>query len=421
MHNTIQVFEHEKLTLFPDEKGRCLSQDQLDKLIKFNSENGNKFFTLIYKGIKFSQYVGVVQVGNLTIEIIPKADRSRSILDREYKVWRDVLLDMLAISGNISIDAVQEAKLKKRPNSILDLYFNLFLIQLNILIKRGLFKKYRSTSGNVKAYKGRLNFSKNVQHNLVRKDRFFTAHQEYSFDHLINQILASALIIVEQLSTNERLQEQVNKLKALFPEQSYVHFEESTFKRIKPSRKLRPYNEILKIAKIIILNYSPEIQTGGTKLLALLFDMNKLWETYIYRVLCKVQDQDFKIIGQQSQNFWNNRTVRPDIVISMKGIPFIIDTKWKILDNKNVSDEDLKQLYVYNMYWGAPLSMLLYPGNENRKSVPGIYHKGRPDNQLTNQCFLCFISVLDEDSKLNRNIGLYIKSLVSKTLMAPES
>ncbi|MFT6336462.1 MAG: 5-methylcytosine-specific restriction enzyme subunit McrC [Halioglobus sp.] len=411
----MRVFEHEKLTLRSDKMGRRLTQAQLDSLIIFNTENNNKYFTVIHNGVKFSQYVGVIQVGKLTIEILPKADKISTTDDNDYLLWRNVLLDMLCISNRISVDAIHEANLKKRHNSILDLYFSIFVSQLEVLVRRGLFKEYKSNSSNLPALKGKLNFSKNIQYNIVRKDRFYTDHQVYSYDHRVNQVLSKALEAIESLSVNQQILDKVKQLKSLFPEQQSIVIQESTFTKIRISRKLIPYQEILKIAEIILLNYSPEIKSGGTKLLALLFDMNKLWESFIYLMLTKVQDDNFRVKGQQSRKFWNDRTVRPDIIIEYNDQVFVIDTKWKVVESDKASDSDLKQLYVYNMYWDAPISILLYPGNNKKDSIVGTYHKGQPNKQTINKCILSFISVIDEKNKLDRNIGQKIKSLVSES------
>ena len=85
-------------------------------------------------------------------------------------------------------------------------------------------------------------------------------------------------------------------------------------------------------------------------MLALLFDMNSLWEEYMLVRLKQVQDEyEVRISGQQSTSFWNGINIRPDIVIE-KGEgdekeTFIIDTKWKNISYSQPSTLDLKQLY----------------------------------------------------------------------------
>ena len=139
-------------------------------------------------------------------------------------------------------------------------------------------------------------------------------------------------------------------------------------------------------------------------MLALLFDMNKLWEEYIYRVLQNDPNSDYEISFQNSKDFWESKTIRPDLVLENKITEekYVIDTKWKIVDANNPSDEDLKQMFAYNLYWNTGKSILLYPGSEALEEKFGNFHKGRPDG---NQCKVGFINVLNEDGKLDRGIG----------------
>lgn len=162
----IKVFEHERLTVHPDDLGRSITKLQFEKLCQFNDKNDNKYFTVIRNGIKFSQYVGVICIGKLTIEILPKADKSfaqsKSEFETTSKKWQSVLLKMLAMSGELELESVSEASLRKRTN-LLDLYFEIYLNELDVLLRRGLSKKYRLNSANVKALKGRLEFAGHIR------------------------------------------------------------------------------------------------------------------------------------------------------------------------------------------------------------------------------------------------------------------
>ena len=55
---------------------------------------------------------------------------------------------------------------------------------------------------------------------------------------------------------------------------------------------------------MIILNYSPDIRTGQENMLTLYcFDMNKLWEEYIYRMLLKANHDGITVSFQNKQSF----------------------------------------------------------------------------------------------------------------------
>tara|TARA_Y100000031_G_scaffold84304_1_gene92724 strand:- start:292 stop:1407 length:1116 start_codon:yes stop_codon:yes gene_type:complete len=364
--------------------------------------------------VKFANYVGVIQIGNLVIEILPKADKATLSKENEietYDKWRRVLLKMLAISGNLKIDSVSQSFLKKRYNSLLELYFEIYLNEVSLLLRRGLVKKYRKDAANVKALKGRINFARNIQENLIHQERFHTTHQCYDFEHLINQILLKGLKVLKQLSNRESIISRVNKLRFAFPEIKEINVDQASFVKINLNRKTETYSEAIKIAKMLILNYSPDISKGQDDMLALLFDMNMLWEKYIYRMLKRREDAELKIGFQESDKFWNNRAIHPDIVIRKKHLidneeywkPYIIDTKWKIVEPSKPSDDDLKQMFAYNLYWDARKSILLYPKTGEKKDGKfGEYHKGHIESHF---CKVGFVDVLNEKGELNMGVA----------------
>ena len=392
---------------------------ELEKLYEFNDKNGNEYFTGIRDGIRFKNYVGVIQIGGLTIEILPKTDRAQSD-DDDYLNWHRALLNMLRICKHISVTSMSESNLKKRHNSLLDLYFEMYLDELQSLLRRGLIKQYRKQSSNVLALKGRIDFNKHIQQNLIHQERFYTNHQVYDHEHLANQILLRGLNILDKLTYNPRLTDRISRLRISFPEIQEIEIYQHHFDKIQESRKTLTYTGALQIAKMIILNYSPDIRSGEENMLTLLFDMNKLWEEYIYRMLLRTPHEALTVNFQNKEKFWEGRTIRPDLVITKtfadRNETFVIDTKWKIVDSNKASDDDLKQIYAYNLYWGSRKSLLLYPGLTVTEEIFGNFHKGRHerlheiglenlDYDRTNQCKVSFIKVLDENGNLDFSVG----------------
>ena len=414
MARIIQVFEFEKLTIHEDSRGRSLKKNELKKLYEFNDTNNNNFFTGVRDGVRFKNYVGVIQLGGLTIEILPKTDNTISE-DSDFETWHEALLNMLKVCKHINVNSVSEANLKRKHNSLLDLYFEMYLEEVQHLLRVGLIKQYRRDSSNVLALKGRLDFNKNIQYNLIHQERFYTEHQVYDFENIINQIILKGLTILSDLTYNSDLKDKIARLKLSFPEIKEIPIQKYHFDKVKNNRKTVAYTRALQIAKMIILNYSPDIRSGQENMLTLLFDMNKLWEEYIYRMLIRAKRDDIQVSFQNKQKFWEGRTIRPDLVITKKqdgeSDTYVIDTKWKVLDVKNPkpSDGDLKQMYAYNLYWNANKSMLLYPSSRKVEERFGNYWKGREINEL-NQCKIGFADILDENLQLNFDVGDQILS-----------
>lgn len=392
----LQVFEHQKLTIH-----NGLSISLLDRLYQFNDQNENKYFTGIRDGVKFTEYVGVIQIGGQTIEILPKADKNPN---GDIATWHNALLKMLGVCRKINLETVSDTQLKRRHFSILELYFERFVDEVGFLLHKGLIKKYRLKCDNVLALKGQLQFAKHLQKNLVHKEQFYTKHQTYDAEHLINQVLLKALNILSKMVNSPFLISKVKSLQLNFPEIKEITITKSHFDRIVLNRKSKDYEEALQIAKMIILNYSPDLKGGDENMIALLFNMNDLWEEYIYRMLLRCNQSEFIIEPQRNKKFWENKTIRPDLVLTKRETDevFIIDTKWKVIDNQKPSDDDLKQIYSYNQYWDASHSILLYPMVENGfEETWGKYHIGIKGESY---CKLGFISII-KDKHLDLYIG----------------
>jgi 5-methylcytosine-specific restriction enzyme subunit McrC len=122
-----------------------------------------------------------------------------------------------------------------------------------------------------------------------------------------------------------------------------------------------------------------------------------------------------KVILQLELIFYESKRIYPDLVVKRmleshddsadeKWDLCVIDTKWKLISPSNPSDNDLKQMYVYNLYWDSPKSILLYPKMvTNKDGRFGTFHKGRLEGE--NKCKIGFVNVLDPEGKLNAGIA----------------
>jgi 5-methylcytosine-specific restriction enzyme subunit McrC len=406
--NKIDVYEHERLLI--GEKN--FKTTHWKAFVKLNDAHEGQYFDVLHNGLRFKQFVGVIQVDGLLVQIHPKADKD----DSDAK-WKDVLLQMLKACGRLKAQTVGNANLKKQHLNLLEVYFEYFLREVETLIHHGLIKKYRKETGNIKALKGKLDFAGNIRHNLVHKERFYTTHQVYDVNHKLHQILALALDIVDQFSKGTRLADYSKRVQLAFPEMNKIQVNEQLLNSIKLDRKTAPYERAFELAKLIILNYSPDIKHGNQQMIALLFDMNQLWEEYVLVMLRKeIQKEryDFKeakISGQVQKYFWGFNYIKPDVVIEINNEVFIVDTKWK-RPGSTASIQDLRQMYAYARFWKAKQCLLLYPGSTQRvksnEFLTDDYHSINEDvKSISHHCKMGFVSVLDNnqlDTKIGENI-----------------
>ncbi|WP_290800460.1 McrC family protein [Flavobacterium sp.] len=395
----IQIFEYATLICGQKYNGNIFEKAHFNALVKLNEAHQNKYFTIGLNKITFPQYVGVIQVDGLTIEILPKIDND----GKDESVWHKALIEMLRVTRKLKVQQVDEAHVKKQQVHLLDIYFEWFLNEVQLLLHQGLIKKYYKETSNVKALKGKLEFAKHISHNLVHKERFYTTHQVYDKDHLIHQILGQALEIVASLSKGNYLYSSCKTVQLNFPEVKTIQANEQTFSKIPNTRKTAPYTTALKIARLIILNYAPNVQHGSEKMIALLFDMNVLWEEYIL-VRLQQTNKGLRILGQRRKVFWEGIALKPDIVIQKdKETTYILDTKWKNIAYTKPSTQDLRQMFVYNEYWKSNKAMLLYPSTEH------FFNGFKEFNDKVQKCGLGQVSIFKEDlTELDDTIGTTI-------------
>lgn len=397
----ISVFEHQRLLVGTN----GFKQVHLDALLKLNEYHDGKYFEPIAKGLKFNQYVGIIQVDGLVIQINPKADK-----DDDDSRWSGVLLNMLKACGKLKASSVGSANVNRKNLNLLEVYFELYLQEVEGLLRKGLVKKYRKQTQNTKALKGKLEFAGHLQKNVIHKERFYTTHQVYDENHLMHQVLYKALSIVSYFAKGTRLYDHVKRAQLNFPEVSNSNITKSKLENIKLNRKTKDYSYALELARLIILNFSPDISSGKEKMLSLLFDMNELWETYILKQLIKISAQyHFEVSGQESKPFWGNNYLRPDIVLRKNDEVYIIDTKWK-RPKLSASVNDLRQIYTYCRFWDAEKGILLYPGDSNfefQDYKTDDYSKSEENEpkDIKHQCRIGFVSVFDETGRIDLNVG----------------
>lgn len=413
----ITVFEHEAIRFDKGEKR--ITEDQFKALQQYYG-SGLPYYSLIYNGVRFNEHVGVIQIGKTLIEVLPKADKREA----NENAWRNVLINMLKAVGGFDVKVTSESALKVKPNTILDLYFEMFIKEVESILHKGLVKQYRKKESNVNALKGSLQFGKHIQQNLTHQERFYVRHTTYDVEHKLHYIIYKTIRLLRQINTNADLSSRIATLLLNFPEMPDVNISASTFENIIYNRKNASYKKCIEIARLLLLHYHPDVSKGRNNVLALMFDMNKLWEQFVYVSIRNHKNADNRITAQTSKNFWKPNvgqfsTIRPDIVINISDEEncVVLDTKWKNLNGYNPSPEDLRQMYVYHQYYAAKRVALVYPGNGN-SSKGGYYLHPQTNEMLDMECSVIAIDVDINVKEWQKKICKNIEDWFSVTPLA---
>ena len=137
-------------------------------------------------------------------------------------------------------------------------------------------------------------------------------------------------------------------------------------------------------SRVFLFNKSFTTFSGGHNARALLFPMEKVFESYVAQQLKKaLLDLDWEL-STQDRGFYlfdspRQFALRPDIVITRSDeTRVILDTKWKSLVdrpgvNYGISQADMYQMYAYHKKYKPQKVILLYPDNQAFKENERVF------------------------------------------------
>lgn len=405
----IQVFEWESLRV--GEKG--FTQRHFDSLVIWQDRQPDAYFGVGHNKITFQQWVGVVQVGQLVIEVLPKVASGRGNVSESERAkdvdrWKGVLVDMLRRTGRLKVRLADDADLALRRQSLLDLYFQSYLDEVEHLMHLGLVKKYRREARNRTALKGKLLFQRQVEENLLHQERFYCEASEYDRQNVWNEILLAGLRVTSGMAQDGLIRARAKNLELSFPDWPERRYEERDFDRLRFDRKTRGYEPALILARLILLHLNPQTAAGRDRVVAILFDMSSLWEDWLlatYRSSYR-GDPDVRIPGKKSQMFWaahkgGAKWLETDILIEKDGRTMVLDAKWK-RPERHPADDDLKQMFAYNLMWKSNEAWLVYPKIDGEPDRSGAYSFGE-----AGRLGMTFVGIFDETGRhLNKRLSL---------------
>lgn len=370
----------------------------------FDDREGNHIFLTPYRNnqLKARNYVGLIQTkSGFCLEILPKtfrtANENEGFEKHQDKIneAKQILLDMLKTLKNSPFKQSHISNLKTQNAHLLEIFVIMFLNELETLIKKGLKSDYIEREQNRKFLKGKLLFTQNLKHNFAHKERFFTASDEFSSDIAPNKLIKSTLLLLStrpfSTKTNARIMQSRFVFDEISPSQNY----DKDFAKCVNLRHFKAYELILLWCKIFLKKQTFTAYQGSQNAFALLFDMNKLFESFVAWHLKKrlvnhiVKAQDGRKFLMQGDKF----KIKPDLVIydktdtKLENPPKIIaDTKWKILSvdeakNFSISQSDLYQVFAYLARYQCNKGYLIYPKIDS----DSIKHK-----RFTYKAKICF-------------------------------
>ena len=366
--------EFEYLQYRDNTKDNFIKKETFDSLEKFVLENEKtaQYLKITTKNgfgkvLQAQNYVGVIQTKDgTTIEILPK------IKNATTEKSKDILIKMLKTLKNSPFKNLSVANLKSSKIPLFEIFISMFLEELTVLVRNGIKSDYISKEENLKFLKGKLKISEQIKYNTIHKERFFVQYEEFISNRVENRLIKTTLQFLYNKSKLNKNQQRIREFLFVFDEIEISHNIKTDFSKIKLNRQMKDYEQVLLWCKTFLFENSFSPYKGNDIAFVLLFDMNLLFESFVYSYLKKSSNfQDIKSQDRTHHLAYENGIgrfrLKPDIVIN--GGKIIADTKWKILSEdkayNGVLQDDMYQLYAYGTkYDNCEKIYLIYPFDE---------------------------------------------------------
>ncbi len=333
--------------------------------------------------VSFKNYVGIIQLkSGLQIEILPKIDFSD---DKDNQKLKTVFINMLKTLKTFKGKSFNMAHLNINKMTFYEIFINMYLSELLMLVKRGLHSNYIFVENNLNVLKGKISIKDQIRKNYINKEKFYVKYDDYQLNKPINRIIKSTLLKLQLASIDNNNKKMAHRLLTHFelvePSTNY----ENDFKKIIFNRTNRDYEWIIEWSKVFLKNNSFTNFSGLSKSKALLFPMDILFESFIAKHIKDNFSNAFDVSVQDSNyhllNFGKDEkfAIRPDLVLRNDKQIVILDTKWKVLSetkkNFGIDQSDMYQMYAYyKKYFDAEVNLsedskpklevwMLYPMN----------------------------------------------------------
>ena len=344
--------------------------------------------------VSVKNYVGLIQLKNgFQIQVLPKISYDDGEDTRNDKTKR-IFLRMLRSMKDFPGKVFNEASLKTDRMNLYELFINMYLQEVRQLLKHGLRSSYVNQEDNLRYYKGKLMVGQHIRANIAHKERFYVSFEEFHPNRPENRLIKSTLIKLQKLTSSAENSKEIRQMLSYFelvePSVNY----EKDFSKVVIDRNTKDYDILMKWSKVFLMNKSFTTFSGETNSRALLFPMEKVYESYVAKEIKKAfmpdgwsvstQDQGYYLFDEPRKQF----ALRPDIVIQRGDRTIVMDTKWKALfdneyKNYGISQADMYQMYAYSKKYNTPEIWLLYPMNDEMRGHKPIEFLSIDNNSET--------------------------------------
>jgi 5-methylcytosine-specific restriction enzyme subunit McrC len=248
---------------------------------------------------------------------------------------------------------------------IVDLLVQIFLSQVDRVVRQGLKRTYIHLDEELVPVRGRIDLGRTVGLHLRGKARVQCQFEEHALDGPENRLLVAALhAIAGSQALHVRRRNLAQGIAGEFVGVQSIPLGQCVREQVKYDRLNQHYYPTLQLAHLILKATGITQDYGFATGDGFLLDMNQLFEKYVYRRLAKtLGSNQVSVDGQKTFPFdvAKQAKIKPDVIIRNRfGRLIVGDTKYKV--GTTPDPGDLYQMLSYCRVLKVPYGFLVTVG-----------------------------------------------------------
>ena len=370
----ITVFEYEKLLIKQHRNEQLHYITAMDAAQLQNIFVGDvPAFVRRDNYVAAQQWVGVVDLQGLSIEVLPKISFCESSLQN-----RKILINMLCTVDHITLSSPRESSVSIESFGFRDLMIYNYIVLLEQYVKSSLIFDYVKITKTQSILRGKIDFRQQFNRPEEFPTKFRCTYSKYLKDNNINRLLLCALNQMLDDTQNAQLRYRIKKLLLEFTDIQAIPRDIALKLQISFNSVNAKVQSSVCFAQLYLKNLSTGFNAGKQKAQVMLFDMSKLYEQYIYCCYRKIYGN--QVNYQYAKKYLVKSTsgrryvlLRPDIVLKRDTGLTILDTKWKRIHGF-AKESDIYQMNAYGTSFdGCRAVYLLYSYDSDSSAYIGDY------------------------------------------------
>jgi 5-methylcytosine-specific restriction enzyme subunit McrC len=375
---TVSLFEHESAIVANAPGDKQFTGQELAILDRAQHVQGVDAFRWSSRNrIKANQFVGMLTGPGIRLEILPKIDGLGK------GPTRHTLMRMIATAWDVPVWEGEIADHDYQDTDLLELLIRVFAHKLLQQSRSGLHRAYQGKEDDLGRLRGKMNVTRQFTYLAAQPQLLACRYEDFTSDNALNRLLLCAVGFLSRRSIRPETHRLLSEIRCHFEEVAEVSIRKALSGQLTLDRTNQRWALLATLARRFLQSAYQTAHSGADQGIALLFDMNRLFEAYVSALArrvgvplgYKVRTQGPKNCLAKNDESQSAFQTKPDVTLQRGSDIIVLDTKWKRLDSKrpnfDVAQADAYQMHGYAHVYGSNSVILIYPHHLGIPHGPG--------------------------------------------------